>query len=134
MCRPVRSCWRSHGSVRTVGRFVVSGLLQTPDYARAVIRGSTLERDEAEIERRTHVRITRQALLTRATAAPPLDVVRNEAVLRRPVGSAKVMAEQLNRLVELNDLDNVSIRVVPSSSGFHMGVMSGPFVLCVSRS
>ncbi|MFJ6984470.1 MULTISPECIES: helix-turn-helix domain-containing protein [unclassified Streptomyces] len=108
---------------------LIPGLLQTPDYARTLIRESNPDRDEAEVERRTHVRITRQALLTRVTDPPKLDVALNEAVLRRPVGSAKIMADQLDRLVELNELDNVSIRVVPYSAGLHMGIMSGPFVL-----
>ncbi|MET8981952.1 helix-turn-helix transcriptional regulator [Streptomyces sp. NPDC004539] len=107
---------------------VIPGLLQTPDYARTVI-GLVPDRDEEEIERRTHVRITRQVLLTRVTDAPKVDVVLNEGVLHRPVGSAKIMAGQLNRLAELDELDNVNIRVVPYSAGLHTGVMSGPFVL-----
>ncbi|PWG09862.1 XRE family transcriptional regulator [Streptomyces sp. V2] len=107
---------------------LVPGLLQTPDYARTVI-GFVPDRDEEEIERRTHVRITRQVLLTRVTDAPKVDVVLNEGVLHRPVGSAKIMADQLNRLVELDELDNVNIRVMPYSAGLHKGMASGPFVL-----
>lgn len=107
---------------------LVPGLLQTPDYARALIRESGPERDDAEVERRVHVRSTRQVLLNRATAAPAVDVALNEAVLRRPVGGGKVMAEQLERLVHLSSLINVSIRVVPYSAGLRAGIMSGPFV------
>ncbi|MFD7086799.1 helix-turn-helix domain-containing protein [Streptomyces sp. NPDC059896] len=108
---------------------LVPGLFQTPDYARALITRSYPDWDDAEVERRVHVRITRQALLTRVTAAPQVDVALNEAVLRRPVGGKKVMAEQFERLVHLNELDNVSIRVVPFSSGLHAGLTSGPFVI-----
>jgi len=108
---------------------LVPGLLQTPGYARTLIRGSGPERDDAEVERRAHVRSTRQALLTRATAAPTVDVALNESVLRRPVGGDGVMAEQLEHLVHLSGLPNVSIRVVPYSAGLHAGIMSGPFVM-----
>ncbi|MEV0845102.1 helix-turn-helix transcriptional regulator [Streptomyces sp. NPDC049954] len=107
---------------------LVPGLFQTPDYARVLIKRSDPGRDEAEVERRVHVRVMRQALLTRVTAAPRVDVAINEAVLRRPVGGATVMAAQLERLVQLNARDNVSIRVVPYSAGLHAGILSGPFV------
>ncbi|MEX3101452.1 MULTISPECIES: helix-turn-helix transcriptional regulator [unclassified Streptomyces] len=108
---------------------LVPGLLQTPDYARTLIRAYDPARDEEEVERRTQVSITRQVLLTRVTDAPKVDVVLNEGVLHCPVGSPKIMADQLNRLADLNDLDNVSIRVVPHSVGLHKGMTSGPFVL-----
>ncbi|MFE3941111.1 DUF5753 domain-containing protein [Streptomyces sp. NPDC059118] len=106
----------------------MSGLFQTPDYARALIKRSDPERDDAEVERRVHVRVTRQAPLTRVTAPPNVDVALNEAVLRRPVGGNKVMAEQLEHLVHLNELDNISTRVIPYSAGLHAGIMSGPSV------
>lgn len=107
---------------------LVPGLFQTPDYLRALIAHSDPDRDDADVERRVHVRMTRQTLLTRVTAAPKVDVVLNEAVLRRPVGGVKVMTEQLERLVQLAELENVSVRVVPYSAGLHAGIMSGPFV------
>ncbi|MGC5344130.1 helix-turn-helix domain-containing protein [Streptomyces sp. DT24] len=107
---------------------LVPGLLQTADYARTLIQADNPGVDDEEIQRRVHVRIQRQTLLTRATAAPKVDVALNEAVLRRPVGGDKVMVNQLERLVHLNNLDNVSIRVVPFSAGLHAGIMSGPFV------
>lgn len=108
---------------------LVPGLFQTADYARTLIQEDNPGVDTDEIERRVHVRIARQALLTRATAAPKVNVVLNEAVLRRPVGGPKVMGDQLSRLVELNELDNVSVRVVPFAGGLHYGLMSGPFIV-----
>ncbi|MCK8676623.1 helix-turn-helix domain-containing protein [Streptomyces lichenis] len=108
---------------------LVPGLFQTPDYARVLIKRSNPDLVDAEIERRVHVRVTRQALLTRVTAPPRVEVALNEAILRRPVGGRKVMAEQLDHLVHLNTLDTVSIRVVPYAAGFHDGIMSGPFVI-----
>ncbi|MEV0262143.1 helix-turn-helix transcriptional regulator [Streptomyces sp. NPDC050617] len=108
---------------------LVPGLLQTADYAETLIREDNPGVPDEEIERRVHVRIARQALITRVTAAPTVEVALNEAVLRRPVGGTKVMGDQLKRLVELNKLDNLSIRVVPFSAGLHASLMSGPFVM-----
>lgn len=108
---------------------LVPGLLQTDDYARTLVQEDNPGVHEDEIERRVHVRIARQALLTRVTARPTVEVALNEAVVRRPVGGTTVMGEQLKRLVELNELDNVNVRVVPFSAGLHAGIMSGPFVM-----
>ncbi|MFC8079205.1 helix-turn-helix domain-containing protein [Streptomyces sp. NPDC057307] len=107
---------------------LVPGLLQTEDYARTLVQADNPGVSEEEIERRVHVRIARQTLLTRVTAAPTVDVALNEAILRRPIGGEKVMADQLDRLVDLNGLANVSVRVVPYSAGLHAGIMSGPFI------
>jgi len=108
---------------------LVPGLLQTPDYARTLIEADNPGVGSEEIERRVHVRTERQTLLTRVTAAPKVDVALNEAVIRRPVGGNKVMADQLARLLHLNELDNVCVHVVPYSAGLHAGIMSGPFVM-----
>lgn len=108
---------------------LVPGLFQTADYARTLIQESNPDRDEAEVERRTHVRLERQTLLTRVTAAPTVDVVLSETVLRRPVGGKPTMRAQLERLVELTQLNNVDINIVPFGAGLHHGVMSGPFVI-----
>ena len=108
---------------------LVPGLLQTADYARALIRSGHPELDEDEITRRVELRVARQSLLTRAVNPSTLHVVLNEAALRWPVGSAGVMAEQLTRLLAVGNLPNVSIRVVRFAAGVHAGIMSGPFVL-----
>jgi len=108
---------------------LVPGLLQTEQYARAVIKADNPGVDEAEIDRRVHVRIARQALVRRQTAPPELTVVLNEAILRRPVGGSQVMAAQLGSLADSAGLPNVTLRVVPFRAGLHHGVMSGPFVI-----
>ena len=108
---------------------LVPGLLQAEDYARTLIRADNPRVADTEIERRVHVRMARQALLTRLTEPPTINVVLNEAILRRPVGGDKVMATQLGKLVEVSQLPNVSIRVVPFGAGLHAGIMSGPFVM-----
>ena len=106
---------------------LVPGLLQTYDYARAVIAADNPEVDDEEINRRVHVRIERQSLVTRVTNAPKLRVALNEAIVRRPVGGAEVMSDQLRRLLDASDLPNVTLRVMPFSAGLHPGIMSGPF-------
>jgi hypothetical protein len=108
---------------------LVPGLLQTADYAAALIRSAVPDLDADEVDRRVAFRMSRQALLARPVAAPELTVVLNEAVIRRPVGGARVMAEQLTRLIDVGELPNVSVRVLTFSVGFHLGAISGPFVL-----
>ena len=105
---------------------LVPGLLQTADYARAVIGASNAE---DETGRRVQLRIERQALIRRPTAPLELRVALNESVLRRPIGGHEVMAAQLDSLAEAAKLPNVSLRVVPFSAGLHHGVMTGPFEL-----
>ncbi|MFI0722211.1 helix-turn-helix domain-containing protein [Streptomyces sp. NPDC021224] len=106
---------------------LVPGLLQTPDYARTLIRAGYPDVAEEEIERRAHVRIARQTLLTRVTSPLTMEVALNEAILRRPVGGREVMAAQLDHLVELTALPHVSVRVVPYDAGLHYGVLCGSF-------
>jgi transcriptional regulator with XRE-family HTH domain len=108
---------------------LVPGLLQTSDYARVLMSTGHPRADEAEIERRVAIRLTRQAVVTRAVDPPQLLVVLSEAVLRQRVGSPAVMAFQLRRLVESTDLPNVEIRVAPFAARLHLGVLTSPFVL-----
>jgi transcriptional regulator with XRE-family HTH domain len=97
---------------------LIHGLLQTIGYARALLGG-----DDAAVE----ARMMRQSVLTRESPAPPaLHCVLDEAALRRDVGGAEVMYEQLHHLADLGTRDNISIQVVPSR--FHRGVR-GPFAL-----
>ncbi|MCW2944152.1 MAG: helix-turn-helix domain protein, partial [Actinoallomurus sp.] len=97
---------------------LIYGLLQTPDYARAV-----LGTDDTAVE----ARLVRQSILTRESPPPPaLHCVLDEAALRRDVGGAMVMYEQLHHLADLGASENISIQIVPSR--FHRGVR-GPFVL-----
>jgi transcriptional regulator with XRE-family HTH domain len=108
---------------------LVPGLLQTEDYARTLIRTDNPGIGEQEIERRVQLRIERQALLTRVTDPPGIGVVLNEAVIRRPIGGEKIMAEQLVHLLDVGELPNLAVRVMPFARGMHHGVTSGPFVM-----
>jgi transcriptional regulator with XRE-family HTH domain len=108
---------------------LVPGLLQTESYAHALIEADNPGVHSDEIDRRVHIRIERQSLLTRTTAAPQLHIVLNEAIIRRPVGGTGVMTGQLSRLAEVSQLANVTLKIMPFSAGLHQGIMSGPFVI-----
>ncbi|MFD7862296.1 helix-turn-helix domain-containing protein [Streptomyces sp. NPDC059783] len=112
-------------TLRTYEPQYVTGLLQTPDYARAVLRGGLPHGSEEEVERRVELRLRRQSLLDREDA-PTLWVVMEEAVLHRVVGGPEVMREQLDRLLELSELPHVSLDIVPFSAGAHVGACA-PF-------
>jgi transcriptional regulator with XRE-family HTH domain len=103
------------------------GLFQTPDYARALVSADHRDAEGAEVDRWVQLRMGRQAILRRPIDPPTLQVALRESVLRCPVGGATVMAAQLDRLAEMSELPNVSIRVVPFAVGLHPGMMSGPF-------
>ncbi|MFF3869039.1 helix-turn-helix domain-containing protein [Micromonospora sp. NPDC001898] len=108
---------------------LVPGLLQTRAYAEQVFRmpgGSIDAEDHEEQQRAIQLRIERQGLLTRF-AAPQLSVMMNEAVLRRPVGSATIMAEQLHQILKAAELPNVTVQVLDFSAGLHAGAMTGAF-------
>jgi transcriptional regulator with XRE-family HTH domain len=108
---------------------LVPGLFQTADYVRTIITTYRPELGSEEIERRVALRMARQALITRVTARPTLVAVLNEAALHRPVGGRRIMRNQLRSLLELSELPNVSVRVVPFTVGLHRGVISSRFTL-----
>ncbi|MEH0573446.1 helix-turn-helix domain-containing protein [Streptomyces sp. B21-108] len=103
----------------------VTGLLQTPRYARAVLGGGFPNDRDEDLRRRVDLRLRRQSLLDRA-GAPTLWVVMEEAVLHRVVGGPEVMREQIDRLLEVSELQHVSVDVVPFTAGAHVGACA-PF-------
>ena len=106
---------------------LVPGLFQTEDYARALIRLDLPDEGDDEVGRRVQLRLTRQAILRRPIDPPLLRVAIRESVLRSPVGGNEVMAAQLDRLAEVSELPNMSLRVVRFSAGLHSGMISGRF-------
>src|SRR6516165_3868846 len=96
----------------------IPGLLQTADYARAVIRLGQPSATPAEVERRVGLRLARQELLTKP-GGPRLWAIVDEAALRRPIGGEEVMREQLERLIEATQEPNITLQVVPFRSGGH---------------
>ena len=108
---------------------VMPGLLQSEGYARTVITADHQEESAAEITRRVELRLGRQAILKRPVDPPALRVVLRESVLTSPVGGEAVMAAQLEHLVGVSELPNVSLRVVPASAGYHPGIVTGSFTI-----
>jgi transcriptional regulator with XRE-family HTH domain len=96
----------------------VPGLLQTADYARAVVRLGQPGATPAEIEHRVSLRLGRQELLNKP-GGPRLWAVVDEAALRRPLGGSEVMRAQLVRLIEATREPNITLQVVPFRSGGH---------------
>jgi transcriptional regulator with XRE-family HTH domain len=104
--------------IRTYEVQFVPGLLQTKDYARAVVTLGHRRAPADEVERRVSVRMTRQDVLSRAHP-PQLWGVMDEAVLRRPIGGPDVMRDQIMALIEVNKLPHVQLQVIPFHAGGH---------------
>ncbi|MBF6136944.1 helix-turn-helix domain-containing protein [Nocardia otitidiscaviarum] len=106
---------------------VVPGLLQTPDYRRALAWSEIPPLSPEAVESRIEVATRRQTRLDDSDFQ--MDVLLSEAVLRDRVGGPAVMARQLRHLVRLSDITNVSIQVVPFTARHHLGVLVGSFIL-----
>jgi len=116
-------------TIRTYEPELVPGLLQTPDYARSVIRAGRPTDTTEEIDRRVEVRLERQEVLTRIDPPPPkINVVLNEGVLVRRVGTPEVMRAQIEHLMRERDRANIVIQILPFSAGEHPA-MVGPFAM-----
>ena len=117
---------REATSLRTWQPTLVDGLLQTEEYARALL-STRMGASDDEVEQMVAGRVDRQAILHR-DGPPLLWVVMDEAVLRRPIGGRWVMAQQLDHLVEMAQQPNVLIQVISLEVGAHEGV-NGAFVI-----
>lgn len=96
----------------------VPGLLQTKEYAHAILRAGQPTAADDEIERQVELRLDRQQLLKRDDP-PQLWVVLSEAVLRIRVGGPEVLRAQLEHLIAMNELPHVTIQVLPLTSDAH---------------
>ncbi len=114
-------------SIHTYMSLVVPALLQTREYARAVIRAILPDLLPEEIERRVELRMERQFILEQGDP-PTLWAVLDEAMVRRHVGSVAVMSAQLHKLTEAAALPTVTLQVLPIAAGEHAG-MDGPFTI-----
>jgi transcriptional regulator with XRE-family HTH domain len=108
---------------------VVPGLFQTEEYARTIISADHPDEGEDEIKRRVELRMGRQSILRRTMDPPMIRVALRESILGCRVGGSSVMAGQLDRLAEAAGLPNVDLRIVPTSAGFHPGLVSGSFTI-----
>lgn len=114
-------------SLRSFQPLLISGLLQTERYIRAVVGAGRPDDTPEGIERLVELRLRRQEALRREN---PLQLwtVLDEATVRRVVGGAEVMAEQIQHLLEAAALPNVTIQVLPFTKGAHAG-LNGPFAI-----
>ncbi len=112
--------------LRTYEVQFVPGLLQTKEYARALIRlGSAVS--DSEVDRRTELRISRQEIL-RSANPPQLWAVVDEGALRRPVGSRDVVRRQLEHLITMAEHPAITLQILPFTAGPH-SAMGGPFTI-----
>jgi hypothetical protein len=114
-------------SISTFQSLYVPGLLQTEEYARAIIRAGRTTADLDEIDRRIAARSARKALLSRDTP-PKLWIVLDEAAVRRVVGGRTVMRAQVTRLIEATANPTIEVQVLPFAAGAH-AAMGGPFTI-----
>ena len=113
--------------IRTYEVNLVPGLLQTEDYARAVISAGNLTGTQEDVERRVALRMARQPALL-GSDPPQLWAVLDEGVLHRTVGGRGMMRLQLDHLLDLATMPNVAVQVIPFGAGAHPG-MGKPFVI-----
>jgi transcriptional regulator with XRE-family HTH domain len=123
--------WPDHEAKATALRnfelVLIPGLLQTDQYARAVLRTRIGDTDE-EIDAMVAARMERQTVLAK-DRPPTFWAVLDEGVLHRPVGGPHVMREQLDRLADAARRPNIVIQVIRTSAGAHDGLRGGAFVI-----
>lgn len=125
--------WVDHGEqlasrLRWFEPLVIPGLLQTESYSRALLTGRIGSQPE-DVEARVRARMDRQGVITREDDPAEFLAVMDEGVLHRAVGGAKVMAEQLEHLIEVCGWPNVVIQVIPAATAVHDGVNGGGFAI-----
>jgi len=113
--------------IRSYEMQFVHGLMQTRDYARAVVLIANSDKSGDEIERRVQLRMQRQEMLTQPDA-PRLWAVLDEAALHRAPGAPGVLRGQVEHLLELTTLPNVTLQIIPFRVGPHPAA-GGPFTI-----
>ncbi|MCX5600794.1 helix-turn-helix transcriptional regulator [Streptomyces phaeochromogenes] len=106
----------------------VHGLLQTEEYARALLGAGNPHAATEATERRVALRMRRQELLSRPSP-PRVWIVMDETVLRWPVGGAEVMRAQIDHLIAVNSLPQVTLQIMPFKNGPHPAMRAGAFHL-----
>jgi transcriptional regulator with XRE-family HTH domain len=102
----------------------VPGLLQTPEYAGAVLRAHYRSEQPEQIEGRVKLRMARQELVIGQNNTP-IWAVLDEAVLRRHMGPPEIMQSQYRRLLEFSEQNNITVQVLPLEAGVYSGVPVG---------
>jgi transcriptional regulator with XRE-family HTH domain len=114
-------------AIRSYEPLLMPGLLQTEDYARAVLRGAQVDATEDEIEQQVTARLERQEILSKESP-PYLRFVIDEGVLHRLIGNPKTMHDQLMHLADMADRPKVSVQVIPFSAAERTGLL-GAFAI-----
>jgi transcriptional regulator with XRE-family HTH domain len=115
-------------SVRQFEAVFIPGLLQTEEYAHAVIQDYYDDQPRSErVRALVELRVRRGELLE-GEGAPAFYFMLDEAAVRRSVGGSSIMKRQLRRLAEMSERPNVEVEIIPFSAGLHAGI-KGPFVI-----
>ncbi|MEV7425968.1 helix-turn-helix transcriptional regulator [Streptomyces sp. NPDC091212] len=123
--KKVRALAKLESEAVEIGVYVcqsISGLLQTPDHARALFQAAQPPYSRNDVERMVAARVARQSIFERDDPAPSISFVLEEATLRRPIGGTMVWRQQLERLLEVGRLHNVVLQVMPLNSETHSGM------------
>lgn len=115
-------------AIRNTEVIVVPGLLQTEGYAHHLLTHGMHDFTSEEVQSRLRVRLQRQQNLVNRPDKTRLDAILDEAVLHRQVGGSEIMRDQLSHLIDSAESDNVTLRLLPLTSGVHAGA-SGSFVI-----
>jgi transcriptional regulator with XRE-family HTH domain len=105
-------------AITSFSMYFIHGLMQTEDYARAIIRGIERKIDSRILDERVEARLRRQELLT-SEAPPRYRALLDEAVLHREIGGKAVLREQLHKILALAAEDRITVQVIPFSVGAH---------------
>ncbi|MEU6800814.1 helix-turn-helix domain-containing protein [Streptomyces neyagawaensis] len=122
--KTVRDIAKLEAQAVEVGVYVcnsISGLLQTPEHARALFRAAQPPYSPDDVERMVAARMARRSIFDRVPA-PSISFVLEEATLRREVGGTMVWRQQLEHLLEVGRLHNVTLQVMPTKTDAHPGV------------
>ncbi|GHD91573.1 helix-turn-helix domain-containing protein [Streptomyces naganishii] len=122
--KTVRDLAKLEAQAVEIGLYVcnsVSGLLQTPEHARALFQAAQPPYSPDDVERMVAARMARRSVFER-DPAPSISFVLEEATLRREVGGTMVWRQQLERLLEVGRLHNVTLQVMPTKTDAHPGV------------
>lgn len=109
-------------TLRTWQPLLVPGLLQTPDYARALFLAWHGADGDDQVDQLVNARIERQAIF-QPPDPPSLWAVLDEGVLRRRIGSAPTMRDQLTHLLDVSERSTITVQVVPAEAGTHVGLL-----------
>ncbi|WP_051773266.1 helix-turn-helix domain-containing protein [Saccharothrix sp. NRRL B-16314] len=115
------------GSLLHYQPLVIPGLLQTPEYARTLIRATGHTLSDHQVDALVASRMARQGLLSRSTPLK-LDAIIEQSVLERPFGGPGAHTRQIRHLIDASEHPNITVRVIPTDAALHGG-LSGPFVI-----